>query len=69
MPFKFNIQTFDTLSSTQDEMRLRLEHGEPIHGLVIRALEQTAGRGQRARDWLSNKGGSYQTIAVAMANS
>ncbi len=64
MLFKFNIQTFETLLSTQDEMRSRLEHGEPIHGLVIRALEQTSGRGQRARDWLSSKGGSYQTIAI-----
>jgi BirA family transcriptional regulator, biotin operon repressor / biotin---[acetyl-CoA-carboxylase] ligase len=64
----FHIQTFETLVSTQDEMRSKLEHGEAIHGLVIRALEQTAGRGQRARDWQSSKGGSYQTIAVEMAN-
>ena len=64
MSFKFNIQTFETLGSTQDEMRSRLEHGESIHGLVIRALEQTSGRGQRARDWISNKGGSYQTLAI-----
>jgi BirA family transcriptional regulator, biotin operon repressor / biotin---[acetyl-CoA-carboxylase] ligase len=60
----FELQIFDSLSSTQDEMRLRLERGDNIHGLVIRALEQTAGRGQRARDWQSSQGGSYQTVAV-----
>jgi BirA family transcriptional regulator, biotin operon repressor / biotin---[acetyl-CoA-carboxylase] ligase len=62
LPFK--IETFETLPSTQDEMRGRLERGETIHGLVIRTLEQTSGRGQRARDWVSNKGGSYQTLAI-----
>jgi BirA family transcriptional regulator, biotin operon repressor / biotin---[acetyl-CoA-carboxylase] ligase len=60
----FRIETFEALASTQDEMRARLGRGENVHGLVIRALEQTSGRGQRARDWQSSKGGSYQTLAV-----
>ncbi len=60
----FRIETFDSLPSTQDEMRRRLEQNQNIHGLVIRTLAQTAGRGQRARDWSSNRGGSYQTLAV-----
>jgi BirA family transcriptional regulator, biotin operon repressor / biotin---[acetyl-CoA-carboxylase] ligase len=60
----FRIEMFETLSSTQDEMRARLGRGDNVHGLVIRALEQTSGRGQRARDWQSNRGGSYQTLAV-----
>jgi BirA family transcriptional regulator, biotin operon repressor / biotin---[acetyl-CoA-carboxylase] ligase len=62
LPFK--IKTFETLPSTQDEMRARLGRRENIHGLVVRALEQTSGRSQRSRDWQSNKGGSYQTLAV-----
>jgi BirA family transcriptional regulator, biotin operon repressor / biotin---[acetyl-CoA-carboxylase] ligase len=65
----FRIKTFDSLPSTQDEMRSRLERGENVHGLVIRALEQTSGRGQRARDWVSNRGGSYQTLSVRDAES
>lgn len=60
----FIIETFARLPSTQDAMRERLEAGEEVHGLVIRALEQSAGRGQRARDWRSARGGSYQTLAV-----
>jgi BirA family transcriptional regulator, biotin operon repressor / biotin---[acetyl-CoA-carboxylase] ligase len=64
----FRIETLDSLPSTQDEMRSRLERGENVHDLVIRALEQTFGRGQRARDWVSSKGGSYQTLAVRTEN-
>ena len=45
-------------------MRARLERGEEVHGLVIRAAAQEAGRGRRARDWSSARGGSYQTLAV-----
>ena len=45
-------------------MRARLEVGAEVHGLVIRAAAQEAGRGRRARDWSSARGGSYQTLAV-----
>jgi len=58
------ILDFDTLPSTQDELRRRLLAGEDVHGLVVRAACQTAGRGRRARDWRAERGGSYQTLAV-----
>jgi BirA family biotin operon repressor/biotin-[acetyl-CoA-carboxylase] ligase len=58
------ILAFDGLDSTQDEMRRRLEAGEAVHGLVVRARHQMRGRGSRARDWWSAAGGSYQTLAV-----
>lgn len=58
------VETHPTLPSTQDEMRRRLEAGERVDGLVLRALEQTAGRGQRRRDWRGAAGGSYQTVAL-----
>lgn len=45
-------------------MRERLEAGNDVHGLVIRALEQTGARGTRRRDWSAGLGGSYQTLAV-----
>ncbi len=60
----FRIESFDELNSTQDLLRQRLEAGEAVHGLVVRAARQTAGRGQRTRDWHSSSGGSYQTIAI-----
>lgn len=55
---------YDTLPSTQDELRRRLLAGEDVHGLVVRAACQTQARGQRARDWCAERGGSYQTLAV-----
>ncbi|ADI14664.1 biotin--[acetyl-CoA-carboxylase] ligase [Truepera radiovictrix] len=58
------ILAFDRLDSTQDELRRRLEAGEAVHGLVVRARVQESGRGSRARDWASAAGGSYQTLAV-----
>lgn len=63
-PLPLKIVDFDTLPSTQDELRRRLEAGDAVHGLVVRAACQTAGRGQRARDWQARRGGSYQTLAV-----
>ncbi len=53
------------VDSTQDEVRRRLEAGEDIHGLVVRAKVQTAGRGQRSRDWHSGPGGSWQTAGLS----
>lgn len=60
----FTVETFEALPSTQDAVRERLAAGQDVHGLVVRALEQSAGRGQRARDWSSGRGGSYQTVAL-----
>lgn len=62
LPLK--IVDFATLPSTQDEARRRLEACGDVHGLVVRAARQSAGRGQRARDWASAPGGSYQTLIV-----
>ena len=45
-------------------MRERLEADTKVHGLVIRAIAQTGGRGQRKRDWQAGPGGSYQTLGV-----
>jgi BirA family transcriptional regulator, biotin operon repressor / biotin---[acetyl-CoA-carboxylase] ligase len=60
----FRIETFETLPSTQSEARRRLEHGEDVAGLVVRAARQTQGRGRRERRWESAAGGSYQTLVV-----
>ncbi len=60
----FKIDTFNDIPSTQDLMRERIEAHENVHGLVVRALQQSSARGQRRRDWSSSLGGSYQTLAV-----
>lgn len=56
------------MTSTQDLMRERLLGGDEVHGLVIRAGVQDAGRGRRGLRWSSGPGGSYQTIAVRDAS-
>ncbi len=60
----FRIESFEELASTQVELRRRLEAGEAVDGLVVRAKRQTQGRGRRGRTWMSAEGGSYQTLAV-----
>lgn len=60
----FRIESVDELPSTQSELRRRLEDGEAVDGLVVRAMRQTQGRGRRGRSWSSAEGGSYQTLAV-----
>ena len=62
MPLK--IEDVGVVTSTQDVMKARLERGERVHGLVLRAAAQTLGRGQRSKTWQSGAGGSYQTLAV-----
>ena len=60
----FRIEAYASLPSTQSEARRRLESGEHVDGLVLRAARQTQGRGRRGHRWESAAGGSYQTLIV-----
>lgn len=53
------------MASTQRSLRERLEAGEDVDGLVLRASEQTGGVGRRGRAWSAGPGGSYQSLALA----
>lgn len=64
-PRRFRIERLGRVSSTQTLLRQRLEAGERVDGLVLRALEQTGGRGRFERRWYSPPGGSYQSLALA----
>lgn len=59
------VESVGTVSSTQDEVRARLAGGEDVHGLVLRAKAQLLGYGRQQRQWRSEEGGSYQTLALA----
>ena len=72
----FDVITFASVASTQDLARAAVNaHHDgtmmpagvnQLRGnTVIRADEQQSGRGRRARDWHSSKGGSYQTVLFA----
>ena len=56
-PF-WRLEVHDTLDSTQDAVAAVARAGGP-EGLVVQALEQTAGRGRRGRAWMSPRGGLY----------
>ena len=60
----FRIEAHASLPSTQSDARRRLEGGEDVDGLVVRAARQTQGRGRRDHRWESAPGGSYQTLIV-----
>lgn len=63
------ILTFDSLSSTQDEMRKQLmdENTNDVDGklyLAITTKMQTKGRGTSGRTWIGKEGNTFVTIAI-----
>lgn len=60
-----------SIGSTQDSLRASIQQLGAQQWLapsVLQAGEQQQGRGQRARDWHSAKGGAYQSFAIADAD-
>ena len=51
----WDIQTFDTLHSTQDFCKESALNGAE-QGLVVQALKQPAGRGRHGREWIFGEG-------------
>jgi BirA family transcriptional regulator, biotin operon repressor / biotin---[acetyl-CoA-carboxylase] ligase len=54
---------YDRIGSTNDEAR-RLAREGATEGTTVWALEQTAGRGRRGRNWVSPPGNLYASIIV-----
>jgi len=52
---KFNVVSYDILTSTNDEAKRLAAEGAP-EGTVVRAALQTAGRGRRGRSWQGAQG-------------
>lgn len=63
-PFPLEIHTFDTVCSTNTMVWELVDRGRPP-GTVVIATQQTAGKGQRGRQWRSPPGGLYLSIAIA----
>lgn len=60
----FSLHLFETVSSTNQTLWDLLNQGaEP--GCVVIATQQTAGRGQWGRQWISPVGGLYVSVAIA----
>lgn len=62
-PEPFRVISFETLGSTNDELKRLAREGAP-EGLTLRADRQTAGRGRRGRSWVSPPGNLYSSILV-----
>ena len=60
---EFVIQRFRTLDSTQDQLHRQIAQGRDVHGVLVVAGHQTAGRGRNGNVWQSPVGGSYQSVA------
>lgn len=58
MPISWSVETVEQTTSTQILLQERAQSGAE-EGLVIQALEQTAGRGRHGREWLSQKGNLF----------
>lgn len=59
----WRVEVLESVSSTQDVVRLRALAGEP-EGLVIRADRQEAGRGRHRRVWHSPEGNLYASVLL-----
>ncbi len=59
----FSIQILDQVASTNETLWTLLAAGAPP-GTVVIASRQTAGKGQRGRQWESSLGGLYLSLAL-----
>lgn len=61
----FDILHYDSVGSSNDEA-MRLARGGAVHGTVVCAREQTAGRGRLSRQWHSPVGNLYLSIVLRL---
>ena len=60
---KFKVRAFDTLASTNQTLWEMAGQGAQA-GTVVLARQQTAGRGQRGKCWVSAPGGIYMSVLL-----
>ena len=60
------VRWVSTVESTQDAVHALAEQGAAA-GVAVAALEQTAGRGSRRRDWSSQPGGLWMSVLLRPA--
>ncbi|MEN9535956.1 MAG: hypothetical protein RIR37_1229 [Verrucomicrobiota bacterium] len=66
-PDPFHLRVLESAGSTNDELRVLAEASAPP-GLVLLALEQTAGRGRRGARWVASPGESL-TFSILLRPS
>jgi BirA family biotin operon repressor/biotin-[acetyl-CoA-carboxylase] ligase len=63
---KWDLRAFDTVDSTNEEIRRQAEAGA-AEGLAVMAAKQTAGRGRRGRAWESPPGNLFLSLLLRPA--
>lgn len=64
MPTPFSLIRLDSVGSTNDEARRLALSGAAADLLVVSAIEQTQGRGRRARPWISPRGNLHCSTLI-----
>ncbi len=64
MSFEWCIETHDTVPSTQDLLKNRVQEGSADEGFVLQAMKQDAGYGRHGRDWVSPPGNLYLSMVL-----
>ena len=60
-----DLHIYDSLPSTNDRLAQLIEAENAAPGTIVIARHQTAGRGQRGKQWDSATGGLYLSLALA----
>lgn len=60
----FSLHIFDSVDSTNQTLWNLLEQGAKAGDVVV-ATQQTAGKGQWGRQWISTSGGLYLSVAIS----
>jgi BirA family biotin operon repressor/biotin-[acetyl-CoA-carboxylase] ligase len=63
LPSPFRLVAYETIGSTNDEVK-RLAREGAAEGLIVIAGQQTAGRGRRGRTWVSPPGNLYSSALL-----
>lgn len=61
----FDIKTYASLESTQDEALRLLEEGKGAQGLVVQAMTQLNGRGRHGNSWNGPLGNLYLSVVLS----
>lgn len=64
MPDGYSLVAFDTIGSTNDELKQRAIQANAPEGSVVWALEQTSGKGRQKRNWESVPGNMYCSVLL-----
>jgi BirA family transcriptional regulator, biotin operon repressor / biotin---[acetyl-CoA-carboxylase] ligase len=64
LPHEYRLAAFDLLGSTNDEAKRLARDEGAVHGTLVWAMRQEAGKGRRGRPWVSPEGNVYASLIL-----